>query len=151
MSRYLVTGGAGFIGSNIVRRLLELGHGVSVVDDLSSGRAGNLEELEGRFRFIEGSVNDFDLMANACEGVDYVLHQAAVPSVQRSIEDPTRTGLVNAQGTLVTLDSARVLYPLSIRGSQDISGGMPASFKRAVIMGRYFPERRYDSMKKFFS
>ena len=127
MPRYLVTGGAGFIGSNLVARLLDLGHEVVAVDDLSSGRPANLEGLEGRFTLLEGSICDPELMSKACLDVEFVLHQAAVPSVQRSIENPTRTAMVNAQGTMVTLDSARRagVRRVVLAGSSSVYGDHP--------------------------
>jgi nucleoside-diphosphate-sugar epimerase len=102
-----VTGGAGFIGSNIVLRLLEGGFDVRVVDDLATGRRENLRDVLGRIDFIEGSVLDDTLLSKAMKGVDYVLHQAAIPSVPRSVKDPLRTHEANATGTLKVLRAAR--------------------------------------------
>lgn len=105
--RYVVTGGAGFIGSHLVETLVKQGHEVVVVDDFSTGRRENLKGLTGRLRIIEGSVTDPLVCAAACEGADYVLHQAALPSVPRSIEAPLPTHEVCATGTLNVLVAAR--------------------------------------------
>jgi nucleoside-diphosphate-sugar epimerase len=103
MTRYLVTGGAGFIGSNIVRRLLARGDEVSVIDNFSSGRRENLADLLDRIRLVEGTICDADDVARAVDGADYVIHQAAIPSVQRSVENPFPTNDANINGTLTLL------------------------------------------------
>ena len=103
----LVTGGAGFIGSNLAHRLLEDGHRVRVLDDLSTGRRVNLEGIADRIEFIEGSVEDAQVCARACHGARIVFHQAALPSVPRSLADPVRSHDVNATGTLNVLEAAR--------------------------------------------
>jgi len=105
--RFCVTGGAGFIGSNIVRRLVADGHEVRVLDDFSTGRLINLEGLEGKLSTFEGDICDSALLEKAFDGADYVLHQAALPSVQRSVEDPLETNRVNVEGTLKVLEAAR--------------------------------------------
>ena len=105
--RYLVTGGAGFIGSNLVARLLSDGHAVRVLDDFSTGRRVNLEPFTGDFELVEGSVTDPDTCHRACKGVDFVLHQAAIPSVSRSVDDPVSSHQTNAGGTLNMLLAAR--------------------------------------------
>jgi len=107
MPRYLVTGGAGFIGSNLSRRLVADGHEVRIFDNLSTGRRSNLEGIEDRLELIEGDLRDSAALAQAVSGADYVLHQAAVPSVQRSIEDPRTSHDVNETGTLNLLIAAR--------------------------------------------
>ncbi len=104
---YLVTGGAGFIGSNIVRRLIDLGKKVRVIDNFSSGRRTNIEPLLDNLEFIEGDIRDFWTVAKAVEGVDYILHQAALPSVPRSIDNPLTSNEVNINGTLNILEAAR--------------------------------------------
>lgn len=101
----LVTGGAGFIGSNLSRALLARGDDVRVLDDLSTGRKENLDGVA--VDLVVGSVEDPDTVAAAVEGVEVVFHQAALPSVKRSVEDPIRTHAVNATGTLNVLDAAR--------------------------------------------
>jgi len=107
--RGLVTGGAGFIGSNIVAELLARGWDVVVLDDLSTGKRENIVPFEtsGRFRFIEGSVTDRAACGRACEGVDYVFHEAAVISVPLSIEEPERTLEVNVTGSSNVFLAAR--------------------------------------------
>lgn len=103
----LVTGGAGFIGSNLVRCLLGSGQSVRVLDDLSSGRKENLLDIEGRFEMVIGDVRDRSTVAAAVRDVDAVFHLAALPSVARSVADPIGTHLINAGGTLNVLLAAR--------------------------------------------
>ena len=107
MATCLVTGGAGFIGSNIVRRLVDEGHGVRVLDDLSTGRRENLEGLEEAIDFREGDIRDEATTTTAVQGVDAVFHLAALPSVVRSVEEPLETNRVNVCGTLRMLIAAR--------------------------------------------
>ncbi|MGO0788704.1 SDR family oxidoreductase [Herbaspirillum seropedicae] len=113
--RWLITGVAGFIGSNLLARLLTLGQQVTGLDNFSTGRQANLDEVRAEvgaaawanFRFIEGDICDAATCVRACEGADYVLHQAALGSVSRSIEDPVRTNLNNVNGFLNMLVAAR--------------------------------------------
>lgn len=113
--RWLVTGVAGFIGSNLLEQLLRLGQEVVGLDNLSTGHAHNLEdvraavgdELWGRFRFMEADIRDPDACVAACEGMDFVLHQAALGSVPRSLADPIRTNASNIDGFLNMLVAAR--------------------------------------------
>jgi UDP-glucose 4-epimerase len=107
VAKFLVTGGAGFIGSNLVDALLASGDRVRVLDDLSSGRIENLEENLGEIELIEGDVADRAAVARAVDGVDYVLHHAALASVPKSVEDPWRNHRVNVDGTLLLLLAAR--------------------------------------------
>jgi len=109
MEKYLVTGGAGFIGSNIVKKLLEQGELVRAVDNFSTGRKENIEEFleNSNFEFIEGDITDLKTCQEAVKGIDFVLHQAAVPSVPRSIADPIRSNNANVLGTLNMLIAAR--------------------------------------------
>jgi nucleoside-diphosphate-sugar epimerase len=107
MARYLITGGAGFIGSNLARKLLSLGEEVVVLDDLSTGKRENLEDIKDRVKFIVGDICDIAKVREAMEGIDYVFHQAAVVSVPRSIDEPVRTNEVNVDGTLNCLLAAR--------------------------------------------
>ncbi len=108
-STFLVTGGAGFIGSNLVEKILDLGCKVRVLDNFSTGNKRNIEEFLGNFNFelIEGDIRDFVICQQACDGVDYILHQAALCSVPRSINDPKTTNDVNITGTLNMLIAAR--------------------------------------------
>ncbi len=105
--RYLVTGGAGFIGSHIAEALLARGDAVVVVDDLSSGREENLAALSGDLELIRGDVCDAEIVARAVRGVEAVFHQAAVPSVAASMADPLRCDEVNVHGTVRVLEAAR--------------------------------------------
>jgi len=117
--RILVTGGAGFIGSHLTERLIELGHEVVVLDDLSTGREENLAHLQGRFRFVKGSITDLALLRELMPGIEVVFHQAALGSVPRSVEDPMTTHEVNITGTFYVLLAAkeasvkRVIYAAS--------------------------------------
>ena len=105
--RCLITGGAGFIGSHLVEHLVGAGHDVVVLDDLSTGRRENLAAVRRRISFMRGSVADLSTCRRAMEGVDYVLHHAAVTSVHRSVDDPGVTHTVNATGTFNILLAAR--------------------------------------------
>lgn len=107
MSTVLVTGGAGFIGSHLVRRLLTGGHTVRVVDNFSTGRRENLGEVLGDVELIEGDLQSYERAHAAVRGVDVVLHQAALPSVPRSIQDPLTSNASNVIGTLNVLLAAR--------------------------------------------
>ena len=104
---HLVTGGAGFIGSSIAEALLAAGDTVRILDDFSSGRRENLQTLPGRYELIEGSIVDPATVERAMRGVEVVFHEAAIPSVLRSVEDPQATMLAGVQGTTVVLDAAR--------------------------------------------
>jgi nucleoside-diphosphate-sugar epimerase len=108
MSTYLVTGGAGFVGSSITEELLAKGESVRVLDDFSSGRRQNLEGLKGKLEIIEGTITDPETVAKAMKGVEVVFHEAAIPSVARSVENPQRSVFVGVQGTTVVLDCARL-------------------------------------------
>ncbi len=105
--RYLVTGGAGFIGSHLVEHLVGAGHEVVVLDDFSTGRRENIAPWLDRIELIEGSVAEPELCARAVRGVACVLHQAALPSVPRSVSDPDASHAANATGTLNLLVAAR--------------------------------------------
>lgn len=105
--KILVTGGAGFIGSHLAGRLVELGHEVTVLDDLSTGREQNIAHLMGRIRFVRGSITDMTLLREVMQGVEVVFHQAALGSVPRSVEDPATTHEVNITGTFNVLLAAR--------------------------------------------
>jgi nucleoside-diphosphate-sugar epimerase len=107
MATYLVTGGAGFIGSHIAEALVRRGDTVRVLDNLLTGKVENLTPFIDRIRFIQGDIRDLDACRRAAEGADHVLHQAALPSVPRSVEDPLLTNAINVTGTLNLLLSAR--------------------------------------------
>lgn len=104
---YLVTGGAGFIGSRIVMRLVSGGAKVRVVDNLSTGMIERLQGYENSVEFIRGDLGDIQVSEDAVRGVDYVLHQAALPSVQRSVADPITSNRSNVTATLNLLESCR--------------------------------------------
>ena len=106
MAQYLVTGGAGFIGSHVVDRLVAEGHHVRVLDDLSSGKLENLADVQSRIEFLQGDIRDRALMARACQGVEYVIHEAAWRSVPKSMTDPWGYTDVNVTGTVNLLDAA---------------------------------------------
>jgi nucleoside-diphosphate-sugar epimerase len=108
MTTYLVTGGAGFIGSSIAERLLAAGETVRIVDDFSSGRRSNVESLRGRLELVEGSIVDAEVVTRCMKGVEVVFHEAAIPSVSRSVENPSRSMMANVQGTTMVLDAARL-------------------------------------------
>lgn len=105
--RFLVTGGAGFIGSNIVKGLVENGYQVRVLDNFATGQRSNIEPFLKDLELIEGDVRDFWTVVKATKSVDYILHQAALPSVPRSIDNPLTTTEVNVNGTLNILEAAR--------------------------------------------
>ena len=107
MAKYLVTGAAGFIGSSLVRALLERGDEVRGIDNFATGRRENLTEMLSRIDFRQADILDLDAMHKACAGVDYVLHQAAIPSVPKSVLDPLGSNRANVDGTLNVLVAAR--------------------------------------------
>lgn len=106
-SKVLVTGGAGFIGSNLADELIRQGARVNIIDDFTTGFRENLDEIKGDFDFIEGDINDDSAVAKAIEGVEIVFHQAALPSVPRSVEDPAETHRVCVNGTVNMLIKSR--------------------------------------------
>lgn len=107
MALYLVTGAAGFIGSNLVRGLLARGEQVRGLDNFATGKPENLAKVQSQIDFREADILDLDAVRSAMAGVDYVLHQAALGSVPRSIADPARSNRVNVEGTLNVLVAAR--------------------------------------------
>jgi UDP-glucose 4-epimerase len=127
MDLYLVTGGAGFIGSNIIEELLKRGERVRVLDNFSTGRKENLSRFMSHIELIEGDLRNFESAKRAVDGVDYILHQAALPSVLRSVLDPAATNEANVSGTVNLLTAAkessvkRVVYA----SSSSIYGDMP--------------------------
>ena len=132
MPRFLVTGGAGFIGSHIVEALVGRGESVRVLDNLSTGKRDNVAPWLGRADFIEADLRDPEAVRGACRGVDFVLHHAALPSVPRSVKDPVASNDVNAGGTLNVLVAGRdegvrrVVYA----GSSSVYGDTPVLPKR---------------------
>jgi nucleoside-diphosphate-sugar epimerase len=107
MDKYLVTGGAGFIGSNIVEELVQREQAVRIIDNFLTGKRENISSFLDKIELVEGDIRDYDLCRSALEGVDYVLHQAALSSVSRSVEDPLLTNEINIKGTLNLLLASR--------------------------------------------
>ncbi len=138
MTGYLVTGGAGFIGSSIVEELVRRGERVRVLDNFSTGRRDNLNPLLEQIELIEGDLRDLPTVRQAVEGVDYVLHHAALASVQRSVDDPLAAHAANTTGTLHLLVAARdagvrrVVYA----SSSSIYGDSPTLPKREDMLPR---------------
>jgi UDP-glucose 4-epimerase len=135
--KVLVTGGAGFIGSNIAEELVRAAHEVVVIDNLSTSSLENLRDLRTmrNFTFVQGSITDLSLLKQVMEDVDCVFHQAAIPSVQRSVEDPLATNEANSTGTLNVLIAARdcgvdkVIYA----SSSSVYGDTPTLPKREAM------------------
>lgn len=136
--RVLITGGAGFIGSHLVREALARGYEVRVIDNLSTGRLRNLFEVEQDIELVEGDIRDYALLQQLMYGVEVVFHQAALPSVPRSIEDPVTTTAVNVVGTTAVLKAAvdagvrRVIYS----ASSSAYGNAPESKKAETLPPR---------------
>ncbi len=131
MAKFLVTGGSGFIGSNMVIELLKRGHEVRVLDNFSTGRRQNLNFYLDKIELIEGDLRSAGIVQKSVKGVDYILHQGALPSVPRSIADPEATTEVNVGGTLNLLMAARNsgVKRLVFASSSSIYGNVPDEFK----------------------
>ncbi|HWU41604.1 MAG TPA: NAD-dependent epimerase/dehydratase family protein, partial [Candidatus Acidoferrum sp.] len=110
MPRYLITGGAGFIGANLAHALVAQGESVRILDDFSSGRIQNLAGITDRIEILRGDLRDPAAVAQAIRGVEVVLHQAALNSNPRSIKEPGPTNAVNVSGTLLLLEAARAAH-----------------------------------------
>ncbi len=106
MAKYLVTGIAGFIGSSIARALVAQGEEVRGIDNFSSGKRENIEEIYSEIEFVEGDILDRDLVREVCRNVDFIFHEAAIPSVPRSVADPIESNSVNVDATLNVLTAA---------------------------------------------
>jgi len=149
MKKVIVTGGAGFIGSHLTELLLSRGYHVILIDDFSTGKMANIEPLlkSMKVNFIQGSITDLPLLQNLSQGVDFVFHQAALPSVPRSIEDPLSTNKVNITGTLNVLLAARdnnvkkVIYA----SSSSVYGDTPTLPKREDMVSN--PQSPYALTK----
>jgi len=107
MTTVLVTGGAGFIGSNLTEELVRRRFNVKVIDNLTTGNIKNLQDVKDKIEFIKGDITNLKLLKSGMKNVDFVLHQAAIPSVPRSLKDPIRTNKANVEGTLKVLIAAR--------------------------------------------
>jgi len=107
MAKYLITGIAGFIGSSLARALLAQGDEVRGLDNLSTGHRENIEEVAGEIDFRQGDLLDLGAVRDACDGVDYILHHAAIPSVPKSVLDPLGSNAANLDGTVNVLIAAR--------------------------------------------
>jgi nucleoside-diphosphate-sugar epimerase len=107
MAKYLVTGAAGFIGSSLVRALLERGDEVRGIDNFATGRRENLADVLTRFDFQQVDILDLDALRKVCDGIDYVFHEAAIPSVPKSVMDPLGSNRANVDGTVNVLVAAR--------------------------------------------
>ena len=145
--RFLVTGGAGFIGCNIVIRLVEKGYFVRVLDNFATGQRSNLEPLKDSIELIEGDIRDFWTVVTATKGVDYILHQAALPSVPRSIDNPLTTTEVNINGTLNLLEAARYnnVRRIVYASSSSVYGDSPVMPKKEDM--RPMPKSPYAITK----
>lgn len=134
MKKYLVTGGAGFIGSNIVKKLLEMGRFVRVVDDFSSGKKENIREFinHPHFELVSADIRDMGVCQKAVAGMDFVIHQAAMASVSLSIEDPATCNDINVVGTLNLLLAAKKagVKKFVYASSSSVYGDNPASPKK---------------------
>jgi len=131
MAKYLVTGGAGFIGSHLSEELVRRGHAVRVADSLITGKRSNLDHVPG-VEFLEGDLAEEPFAKRAVEGVQYVLHQAAIPSVPRSVKDPITSNRANVDATLNVLVAARDagVKRLVFAGSSSAYGNTPTLPKR---------------------
>jgi UDP-N-acetylglucosamine 4-epimerase len=151
--RWLVTGAAGFIGSHLVERLLDLGHSVVGVDDFSTGRRWVIDQLKGRpdedrFVFVEGDVAERDTALRVSEGVDFILHQAALGSVPRSLSNPIASHTANVNGFLQIAIAARDVGArrLVFASSSSVYGDHPALPKHEDFVGR--PLSPYAATKR---
>jgi nucleoside-diphosphate-sugar epimerase len=149
MARYLVTGGAGFIGSHIAETLVRRGDEVRVLDDLSTGKMENLAGIAGKFEFIEGDIRDLETCRRAVEGVGTVFHEAALASVARSVEDPLLANAINVTGTLNLLVAARAagVGSFVLASSSAVYGDDPTMPKVEGREGR--PLSPYGASKLF--
>jgi len=137
MNRYLITGGAGFIGSHIVEELVKKGDSVRVIDNFITGKKENISTFLGKIELIEGDIRDSSLCREAVDGMDFVLHQAALPSVPRSIKDPILTNEINVTGTLNLLLASRDanVKRLVFASSSSVYGDNPQLPKKEGLEG----------------
>src|SRR4026209_414070 len=134
MAKYLVTGGAGFIGSHLSEEIVRRGHSVRVADSLITGKRSNLDHVKG-VEFLEGDLADESFARQAVQGMDYVLHQAAIPSVPRSVKDPITSNRANVDATLNVLVAARDAGAkrLVFAGSSSAYGNTPTLPKHEAM------------------
>jgi UDP-glucose 4-epimerase len=137
MDKYLVTGGAGFIGSHIAEELVQKEHSVRIIDNFITGKRENIAPFLEKIELIEGDIRDLDVCKQAVEGVDFVLHQAALPSVPRSIKDPLLTNEINITGTLNLLVASRdaKVKRLVFASSSSVYGDNPQLPKKEGVEG----------------
>ena len=144
-----MTGGAGFIGSNLCHELVDKGNDVIALDDLSLSSERNISDLLGsrHFRFVKGSILDANLLSKEMKGVDAILHEAAIPSVQRSINDPRLTNMVNISGTLEVLIAAKNagIKKVILASSSSVYGDTPTLPKREDMVAN--PKSIYAASK----
>jgi nucleoside-diphosphate-sugar epimerase len=138
MSIQLVTGGAGFIGSNIARELLQRGRSVRIIDNFSTGYRSNLADIRNDVEVIEGDIRNYNTVRDALKNVEVVYHQGALPSVPRSIADPLTSNEVNVTGTLNILQAAKEngVRRLTFASSSSIYGNAPESVKSEDLHAR---------------
>jgi UDP-glucose 4-epimerase len=138
MSNYLVTGGAGFIGSNIVEELVRLGHSVRVLDNFSTGKRENIKPFLEQIDLLEGDIRDEEICRQAVKDIDYVLHQAAMPSVPRSLAEPVNTSEVNIMGTvkLLTASAKAGVRRFVYAASSSAYGDQSLPVKNEILLPR---------------
>jgi nucleoside-diphosphate-sugar epimerase len=131
MAKYLITGGAGFIGCNLARHILEMGHQVVVLDNFATGKRENLAEIQGRIELIEGDIRDRSAVDRAVRGCAAIFHEAALGSVPRSVKEPVTSHDVNVTGTITVLEAARAagVKRLVFAASSSAYGDQPTSPK----------------------
>lgn len=136
--KILVTGGAGFIGSNIAGRLVEIGHSVRLLDNFATGQRENLSDYIDSIEMIEGDIRDFWTVAKATRGIECVIHEAALPSVLRSIDNPLTTTEVNINGTLNLLEASRFngIRRFVFASSSSVYGDSPEPCKHEELKPR---------------
>ncbi len=147
MTHYLITGGAGFIGSNLVHALVQRGLRVTVLDNFSTGRASNLDGVRSKIKCVEGSINDLGLLKEILKDVDVVLHQAALPSVPKSLDRPLDTHHENMTGTLTLFEACRLtgVKRIVYASSSSVYGDHDAQVKVETLEGR--PKSPYAVQK----
>jgi nucleoside-diphosphate-sugar epimerase len=133
--KYLITGGAGFIGSNIAHELVKQGEEVRIIDNFSTGNKANIADVDDKIELIDGDIRDFWTVQEAVAGIDYVLHQAALPSVPRSISNPLTSNSVNIDGTLNLLEASKSsgVRRFVMASSSSVYGDTPQLPKREIM------------------